>query len=407
MGMPKEVVITGLGPVAPTGVGKEKFWEALKGGKSGIRRISLFEANGHTCQVGGEIDSELISSEGLLPQIPSSRSSTFIIAAARLALEDAGIAEVDFASLASGIYVGVSTTDMGVIESEYTFFKESGCANSEVVSSSSPHAAASEIGAAFKCPGKVLTFSTACSSGLLSIIYGVESILRGEVEMVLAGGGDAPITPFVIASFSSAGLLSTSYNDVPSSASRPFDARRDGAVLAEGAGMLLLESAENARLRGAKVYGKVAGGGISNAFSPFSLKKSFYFSMSQALQNAHLSPEMIDYISSNGSARREVDRAEVKAIKKLFGRYAYNIPVSSIKSMIGNPLAAAGPLQVISAIQAIQEKCVPPTINYEYPEPQCDLDFVANEARTARVHAALVNIKGMGGNNSSLLITGK
>ncbi len=401
-----DVVITGLGPVAPSGLGKEDYWDALKEGRSGISQISLFETEGFACRVGGEIKNGWLSDETFFSEKPSSRSTRFIIAAARLALQDAGVEGSDFASATSGIFVGISTTDMGVVESEYSLFKRNGSANTTVVSSSFPHAAASNIAEAFKCPGKVMTISTSCSSGLLSVIYGVESILRGETEIVLAGGGDAPITPFVIASFSAAGLLSTAYNKAPASASRPFDARRDGAVLSEGAGMLLLENAENARARGAKVYAKIAGWGISNAASPFSLKTAFYSSMNQALQQAQISPEMIDYISANGSARKEVDWAEVKAIKELFGHYAYNIPVSSIKSMIGNPLAAAGPLQVISAIQAIEENCLPPTINYEYPDSRCDLDFVPNKARTARVQRALVNIKGMGGNNASLLLTG-
>ena len=399
-----DVVITGLGPVASNGLGKEEYWDAIQEGRSGIRQISLFEAHGFACRVGGEIDNSRLLDERLISQKNGSRAAGFVIAASRLALQDAGVSETDFAKATSGIYVGISTTDMGVVESEYSIFRESGCANSTVVSSSFPHAAASSIAEALKCPGRVLTISTSCSSGLLGIIYGVESILRGEAEMVLAGGGDAPITPFTIACFSSAGLLSTSFNEAPSSSSRPFDARRDGAVLSEGAGMVLLESAASARLRGANIYGRIAGWGISNTASPFYLKTAFLNSMSQALQKARLAPEMIDYISANGSARKEVDWAEVKAIKELFGNYAYNIPVSSIKSMIGNPLAAAGPLQVISAIQAMQEKLVPPTINYEYPDAICDLDFVPNNTRTARVHRTLVNIKGMGGNNASLVV---
>ena len=399
-----DVVITGLGPVAPNGLGKEEFWDAIQEGRSGIRQITLFEANGFACRVGGEIDNSRLLDEGLLSQKNGSRAAGFVIAAARLALQDAGVSEADFAEASSGIYLGISTTDMGVVESEYALFQETGSVSTKAIASSFPHAAASSIAEALKCPGRVMTISTSCSSGLLGIIYGAESILKGEADIVLAGGGDAPITPLIINGFSAAGLLSTAYNETPHLSSRPFDARRDGAVLSEGAGMVLLESAASARLRGANIYGKITGWGISNTTSPFHLKTAFLSSMSQALQKARLAPEMIDYISANGSARKEVDWAEVKAIKELFEYYAYNIPVSSIKSMIGNPLAAAGPLQVISAIQSIQEKLVPPTINYDYPEPLCDLDFVPNKTRTARVHRALVNIKGMGGNNASLVV---
>lgn len=401
----REVVVTGLGPVSPIGVGRENYWDALKNGKSGIKKISLFDTSGLDCRIGGEIDPKLTADIRAEIGKPVSRGTSFVIKAARLALEDAGVEEADFAASSSGIYVGISTNDMGVVESEYSLFKDYGYVNSTVVSSSFPHAAASEVAGALKCSGEVITVSTGCSSGLLSIISGVESILRGETEMVLAGGGDAPLTPFVMACFASAGFISTLYNDNPTSASRPFDAKRDKGVLSEGAGMLLLESAARAKSRNARVYGKIVGWGVSNAASAVNLKSSFISSITQAFQKTNYSLFNIDYICAHAPGEKYVDRAEVKAIKEFFGSNAYNFPVSSIKSMIGNPLAASGPLQIIAALQALQEKYVPPTINYEFYDRKCDLDFVPNETRISRIYRALVNVKSIGGTNSSLILS--
>ena len=403
----REVVVTGLGPVSPIGVGKESFGEALKKGKSGIKKISLFDTSGLDCQIGGEIDSELTADIAAEIGGPVSRGTSFAIKASKLALKDAGISEDDFSSLSSSIYMGISTTDMGIVESEYLSYINYGSVNSKSVFSSSPHAPSSQIANALKCSGKVLTISTGCSGGLISIISGVESILQGETEIALAGGSDAPLTPFLFAGFSSAGLLSTTYNNKPYSASRPFDSMRDSGVLSEGAGMLLLENSERARLRNARLYGKIAGWGISNASSPLALKKAFVSSIDESLKKASIFPERLDYICANGPGEKITDRAEVKAIKECLGAYAYNLPVSSIKSMIGYPLAASGPLQVIAALQTMQQNYVPPTINYEYPDPYCDLDFVPNKGRTSRINTALINLSGLGGSIVSLVVTVK
>lgn len=401
----REVVITGLGALASNGVGKEQFWNALKDGKSGIRRISRFDPAGYPSQIAGEIPREWI--EAVEPYHENGRawSTHLVITAARLALQDAGITREEFSASSADILVGISTTDMGVVEREYTHFKQYNTTSSSAILASFPHAAASLLAGEFNCPGQVVTISTGCPAGLFSIIYGVESILRGETDMVLAGGGDAPLTSFLHAGFCATKLLSTSFNDDPGSASRPFDAKRDGGVIAEGAGMLLLEDAERAYSRGAKVYARVAGWGISNAASPKHLKSSITSSMTQSLQKAHLLPSMVDYICAHAPGDKFIDKAETKAIKEVFGRYAYNLPVSSIKSMIGNPLAAAGPLQAIAAAQVIQDKFVPPTINYEFPDPSCDLDYVPNKGRVARVETALVNLHGLGGCNASLVLT--
>ena len=402
----REVVITGLGAVAPNGVGNDNFWSALKEGKSGIRRISRFDVSGYPSQIGGEIPLEWIEP---LDNRENGRpwSARLILAAARLALQDAGISQDEFHALQSGIWVGVSTSDMGVVESEYEIFRESGFAKPTNVYYSFPHTAASELASALKCSGQVITVSAGCPSGLFSIIYAAESIMQGNTQVALAGGGDAPLTPLAYASFCSARLLPSIYNDAPQAASRPFDAKREGGVLAEGAGMVVLEDAEHASARGAKIYARLDGWSITNATSPKQLKASFVASLSGALRKAGLSPVMIDYISPHAPGDKLIDKMETMAIKEVFGSFACNVPVSSIKSMIGNPLAAAGPLQLIATVQIIQHRYITPTINYEYPDPSCDLDCVPNKGRVARVNRALINLHGIGGANASLVIKGQ
>ena len=402
----RDVVITGLGAVAPNGLGKENFWNALIEGKSGIRRITRFDTSGYPSQIAGEIPSEWI--EGVEPYPKNGRGwgTQLVITAAHLALKDANISHEDFASLRSGIWVGISTSDIGVVETAYEYFKENGFSKPTNVYSSFPHAAASELAVELKCSGNVVTLSTGCPSGIFSLIYAVESILSGQTEIALAGGGDAPLSPLAYASFCSAGMLSAKYNHDPEAASRPFDAKRDGGVLSEGSGMILLEDAEHASLRGAKIYGRITGWGMSNADSPRHLKSSIVSSISGALRKACLPAVKIDYISAHAPGDIFIDKMEIKAIKEVFGGHAYNLPVGSIKSMIGNPLAASGPLQVIAAAQVIQNKYIPPTINYEYPDPYCDLDCVPNKGRVARVDTVLVNLHGIGGSNASLVVTG-
>ncbi len=400
-----EVVITGLGAIAANGVGKETFWEALREGRTGIDRISRFDPSPYSTQVAGEVPSVWFDQVGTQFLAKRSLSTQMVISAARMALEDGGLDCSVFSEVPSGVWVGISTTDMGVVEKEYALFQEAKTAKPYVLPASFPHAPASEIASELKCSGQVVTVSTSCPSGLFSIIFALESLLRGEAEVVLAGGGDAPITPFILACFSEAGLLPKSFNENPSAASRPFDALREGGVLAEGAGMVLMERAERARSRGANIYVAITGWGISNACTQRQAYKSMYVSLNQALRRGRISPEEVDYVCAHAPGDRLIDKAEVKAIKKVLGSCAYNLPVSSIKSMIGNPLAAAGPLQVVAASLAIRDMFVPPTINYQHPDPDCDLDCVPNRGRVARLKKVLVNLHGLGGTNASLVLT--
>jgi 3-oxoacyl-[acyl-carrier-protein] synthase II len=209
----------------------------------------------------------------------------------------------------------------------------------------------------------------------------------------------------LLAGFCATGLLPTGYNDSPQSASRPFDAKRQGGVLAEGAGVLVLEAEDCARRRGATVYAQISGWGASNTVSPNGLRAAATDCIIQALRSAGLRPEQIDYINAHSPGDPVIDRAETRTIKEIWGKYAYNIPVSSIKSMIGSPLAASGPLQTIAAVLAIQNQFIPPTINYEHPDPRCDLDYVPNRGRAARVGRGLINLQGIGGGNTTLIVS--
>ena len=404
--MMPDVVITGLGPVAPSGLGKESYWESFETGRSGIRYFSRYRDNG-TVQIVGEIPREWFVNVAPFDESKQAWSTFMVVHASHLALEDAGLDCESFAARTSGIRVGISTIDMEVGEREYDHFKVSGTTHPTVVASSFPHAPASVIARELKCSGKVLTLSAACTAGVLSIISGAESIAKEETEIQLAGGGDAPLTPFLISCLISSGLLPTvpeGFNGNPAELCRPFDARRCGGILGEGAGMVLLENEQEARRRGATIYARIRGWGISNANSPLSLRTAFASAMEQALQMARLKPVSIDYINAHAPGLKISDREEVKAIKQVFGTHAYHIPVSSIKGTIANPLAAAGPLQLICALQAIESQFIPPTINYGVPDPACDLDCVPNVGRTARLKTVMINSSGIGGGVASLIV---
>lgn len=402
----RSVVITGLGAVAPNGVGKENFWQALAEGRSGIRRISRFDSAPYPCRVAGEIPGEWLQENGLGQKGDDcSWSTVYALKAAREALRDAGLNPEAMPDCSLGVYMGTSSTDMGIVEKEYLVFKDDNTTSAGAIASCFPHAPASLIAKEINCNGNVITVSTGCSSGLFSLMLAADSINCGEADLALAGGVDAPLTPLLLAGFCATGLLPTGYNDSPQSASRPFDARRQGGVLAEGAGVLVLEAEDYARRRGATVYAQISGWGTSNTVSPNGLRAAATDCIIQALHGAGLRPEQIDYINAHSPGDPVIDRAETRTIKEIWGKYAYNVPVSSIKSMIGSPLAASGPLQTIAAVMAMQNQFIPPTVNYQYPDPRCDLDYVPNQGRAARVGRVLINLQGIGGGNTTLIVS--
>ncbi len=402
-----EAVITGLGPVAPNGVGKDDFWEAISSGKSGIRSIkNLRDSNCH-CQIAGNVPPEMIAdrSKNLPEWVPNSKNCHYSVIAALLALEDAGLAPESFSKRNAAVYMGVSNLDMEVYHNEYKAFYENRGANPESLFSASPHTPATVISNFLKISNDVITFSTSCTSGAVGINLAADIIISGKADIVIAGGVDASLSPVFMNVFSSAGLSPTGYNGAPEKASRPFDEDRESGILSEGAGIIILEEKNRALLRKANIYASFSGAGMSSAMSPFCMKSTFYDAMSEALNEARLKPADIDYISACGPGHPMMDRVETKAIKSLYESNAYNIPISSIKSMIGNPGAAAGPLQIIAAALSIDNNYVPPTVNLKHSGKGCDLDYVPVKGRVARVNRVMVNLRGLGGGVSSIIIS--
>lgn len=402
-----QAVITGLGPVAPNGVGKQQFWESIASGKSGIRCVDELAQSDCPCHIAGNILPEWIEERSAyLPDwLPDSKACRFSMIAAMLALEDAGLTPEDVAKRKGAVFMGASSPDMEIYQREYHSYSTDGFIRPDALASAAPHAAASAISHLLKIFVNVVTVSTACSSGGTSIQYAADLIAKGAADIVVAGGVDIPLSPFFISGCSSVGLVPLKYNNSPEYSSRPFDCERESGVLSEGAGVVILEEKGMALIRKAKIYAEYSGGGTSTSLSPAWMKNSFIAAMSESLEQSRLSPAKIDFISACAPGHPVIDQVETDAIKEFFGREAYNIPVSSIKSMIGNPGAASGPLQLIAAALSIDHNFITPTVNLVKCSEDCDLDYVPLNGRVARINQVMVNVRGFGGNTSSLVIS--
>ena len=402
------VVITGIGILAPNGIGLEAFWESLLAGRSGIGPITLFDANGYRSRIAGEIKNfnpeDYIEPE-LRPK-RMARHTQLAYAAAMMALKDAGL-DPNNLELPSPtpVVIGVSTSAIDVIESVYFAMRDNGPNRAPTTSAAAsiPQAAANVIADRIGISANAATVSSACPSGIDALADAAAMIRSGEAEIAIAGGADAPITPLTMASFIASGL-SSSRNDEPEKASRPFDLDRDSGVISEGACVMVLENLERAEARGARLYLEISGYGKQRDLDPQKPACGLEDSMKIALANAHRTTDDVDYICAYGPGHPVLDAAEVGVIKKVFQRRAYDVPVSSIKGVTGNPLAAGGPFQVASCALVIRDQIIVPTANYETPDPACDLDFVPKRARKAKVNCALVNVRGLGGNASSLVV---
>lgn len=406
----RRVVITGLGVVAPNGIGKETFWENLIAGKSAIDYITAFDPSPYPCQVAGEVrdfrPGEFMSSK---PARELWRFAQFALAAARMAIIDARF----YITPASRDRIGVCFgTCVGGVERVYDSFetvRQAGYSDLHPLTSFqySTHAPAAHIGIELGIKGPAMTLASGCSTGLDVIKWGHDLIQEGRATAVIAGSTEAPLTPMVYSTWAALGILAKT-NGKPARASRPYDLTRDGLVLGEGAGAVVLETIESATDRGAPVYAEVVGFGLAS--EALSLRKGdatgsgLARAIRSALASGGFAAESIDYINSHGNSLPENDLAETKAFKIAFGRRAYSIPISTIKSMIGQPIAASGILQAIATALTVSHNTIPPTINYEVPDPDCDLDYVPNRSRVARVHRAMVNAHAMGGTHSVLIL---
>jgi 3-oxoacyl-[acyl-carrier-protein] synthase II len=402
------VVITGMGILAPNGTGLEEFWESLLTGRSGIGPITLFDASELKSRIAGEVKNfnPLDYIEPELKPKRMARHTQLAYAATMMAIQDAGleISEADFPS-PTPVIVGVSTSAMDIIEHSISNFQERGMngISPTAVGALTPQAAANVIADRIGVRAHAATVSSACPSGLDAITLAADKIRSGEAEVAIAGGADAPITKHTFAAFVATGL-SSYRNAEPEKASRPFDIDRDSGVISEGAGMFVLENLERAEARGTRIYLELGGYGRHRDDASETPGTALLDSMQSALANTGRNPENIDYISAYGPGHPILDAVEVRCIKKVFGERAYSIPISSIKGVTGNPLAAGGPFQVAACALALRDQIVPPTTNYECGDPDCDLDFVPFRPRKAKLDCILLNVRGLGGSASSIVV---
>jgi 3-oxoacyl-[acyl-carrier-protein] synthase II len=392
--------------MAPNGNNKRAFWETLVAGQSGIGPITLFDASEHPCRIAGEVkDFDLPALLGRPVKVKRlARQTQLALAATCEALHDAGIPG-DRPEGLLPLFLGVSSSAIEVIELGMERMQSRGPTGvpTHVVHGCQPHQAASTIAELFPAVNHTSTISSACAAGLDAIGAAYLQLRQGKFEKALAGGSDAPINPLTFACLAKAGLLSLRNHD-PLHASLPFDRRRDSGVISEGAGLVMLETLEHARARGCRCYLEITGYASQMDTELASSGSGFAVTMEQALAHAGKRPEDIALVCAHGPGHPVLDVVETQAIKQVFGDHAYRIPVVSIKGVTGNPLAAAGSLQVIACALSLQAGIVPPTANLEVPDPACDLDYVPLKARHARVGSILINAHGLGGGNSSLVV---
>ncbi len=407
----RRVVVTGLGAITPLGSSAALLWEGLLAGRSGVRRITLFDANGLPCQIAGEIPDFKATDfmdRKLARRIP--RSAQIALAAVIEAVQDAGFSgqmpDPERAAVIYGTAIGGLDSFVDGIEVLHSKGLEK--VNPFVLPGGIPNLAAHLIAMEFQCLGPNATITTACATGTQTIGEGAELIRRGTADVVITGGTEALVREFSIAGFAAMRALPTNFNDQPEKASRPFDARREGFVFSEGSGALVLESLEHAQRRGARIHAEVAGYASSadgyHIAAPHPEGEGAIRTMKWALQDAGIPPEEVDYINAHGSSTPLNGIIETKAIKAVFGERAYQVPINSTKSMIGHAMGASGALEAIACILAMRDDMLHPTINYEFPDPKCDLDYVPNQVRQLRIDTALSNSFGLGGQNACLVL---
>jgi 3-oxoacyl-[acyl-carrier-protein] synthase II len=404
------VVITGLGVVTPLGNNIKSTWAAAITGRSGVALITKFDTALFPSRIAGEIK----GFDPLLYMTPKETQKTdpfiqYAFASAVMAMEDAGLSLTPHSSRLTGVVVGSGRGGVTTVEKNMHSLLSNGpravspfFAPMSLVSMASGY-----ISMKLGTKGPCIDVSTACATGTHALGEAMKIIQRGDAEIMIAGGAEAPITPLLLAGFCRARALSIQ-NSNPQKASRPFDLLRDGFVLAEGAGVLILEEATRAEKRGAKIYAELAGYGLnSDAYHytrPDPTGDGPARAMTQALLDAGVGPEKIDYINAHGTSTKQNDMIETIAIKKAFGPHAQKLAISSSKSMVGHMLGAGGAVEAAMTVLAISEGIIPPTINLDHPDPDCDLDYVPNKARKRTIHAALSNSLGFGGLNASLVL---
>lgn len=408
--MKNRVVITGVGAVTPYGVGIDVLWRALAGGESAIRPVKRIDLSDLPCRIGAEVpDFEPAAHIDRKEARRMDRFTQFAVVSAQLALADAGLDSHQVDAERMGVIFGTGFGGMETFSSEFTEMlnKGPGKVSPFLVPMMIANMAASHISILAGAKGPNETVVTACASANNAAGEAFRLLQRGEADVVITGGSEACLARVAYAGFCSMRALSCR-NDDPRRASRPFDHQRDGFVMAEGAGSLIFETLDHARARGARIYVEVAGYGMSaDAFhmtQPPADGEGGARSMRRALEDAGMSPGDVDYINAHGTSTPLGDTAETQAIKAVFGEHARTVAISSTKSMTGHLLGAAGAIELIACLKAIEQGLIPPTINYEYPDPACDLDYVPNRPRKQAVDVALSNSFGFGGQNATIIV---
>lgn len=413
----RRVVITGIGLVTPLGCGRERFWSSLEQGVSGVDRITKFDASKHDCKIAAEVKDFDPLEYGMNKKEVRRLDffSQYALASAHQAIEDAKLPLKD-KNPNIGVIVGSGVGGISTIEDEKERFylrEKKGKNGASFVSPFfvpmiMPNAAAGNISMKYKLNNASMSTASACATGLHSIIYAAKDIMLGDCDVMVAGGTEGGITPLGVGCFANMNAICKDYNDEPQKASRPFDRERKGFVMGEGAGIVLLESLEYALKRGARIYAEIAGYGLTSDAHHITAPDPDSYEIARAiklaLDRAGISHEEVDYINAHGTSTPDNDLSETNGIKKVFGDSAYKVKISSTKSMMGHIIGGAGAIETLVCLFAMERSIVPPTINYENPDPQCDLYYVPNKAEHCEVNIAMNNSFGFGGHNAVLLL---
>ncbi len=413
--MTHRVVVTGIGAVSPNGIGREAFWAATCGGKSGVRRITSFDPADLAVQIAGEVtDFDPLQYISAKDADNVSRTVPLAIAAAREAVQDAGLEPAGM-SLEErrriGILLGSGGGGQEFVERQFSLYFSGRVRQCSIytIPSATIGTLASEISMHFGFRGFSHVISTGCTSSTDALGYAAQNIRCGMTDTVLCGGADAPISPLIMKAFSVMRIMTPSWNHAPERGSRPFSADRDGFVLGEGSWMFVLEEYGHARARGAQIYGEITGyASTCEAFHRVRLEETAEEparAMSMAMQQAEIGPAQVDYVNVHGTSTVLNDRIETRALKRALGKRAYSVPSSALKSLIGHPQGACGAAGVAATLLAIRDNCLPPTLNLDAPDPDCDLDYIPHHARSSEIEHAICNCIAFGSKNSALVVS--
>jgi 3-oxoacyl-[acyl-carrier-protein] synthase II len=403
------VVVTGVGLVSPLGIGNQANWEALCAGRSGITQITRFDATQFSARIAGEVKN--FDPLQFVDKKDVKKMDVFIqlaIAASQYAVDDAKLKVTPDFATRTGVFIASGIGGFSTIEREHKALLEGGPRRISpfFIPATIINLAAGQVSIRFGAKGPNSATCTACSASAHAIGDAFEVIRRNDADVMIAGGSESAITPMGVGGFAAMRALSTR-NDDPSRASRPFDKDRDGFIMGEGSGVIILEELEFAKRRGAPVYAELVGYGMTadayHITAPSEDGDGGMRVMQMAIRGAGITPDKVDYINAHGTSTPYNDKLETLAIKRLFGEHAYKIAISSTKSMTGHLLGAAGGVEAAISALAIRDQVIPPTINYETPDPECDLDYVPNQKRSAKIDYALSNSFGFGGTNGALL----